>query len=83
MNNFPIQLLGYAAELIFFIGAFVFAVRQMRKDLTGVAGIVRSEAAKSEERYLATVVVALLLAPPDQQHFVAGVFLSAGKGKNR
>lgn len=84
MNNLPLfQMIVYAATMIFSIGGFVFAVRQMRKDLTGVAGIVRSEIAKAEERYLATVVVTLLLTPPNQQQFVAGVFLAAGKGKSR
>jgi hypothetical protein len=82
MNNFiPLQILVYAATMIFSIGGFVFAVRQMRKDLTGVAGIVRSETARAEERYLAVVVATLILAPPDKQVAIAGMFLSAGKGK--
>jgi hypothetical protein len=81
MNNFPLQFIIYAAEGIFFLGGFVFAVRQIRKDLTGVAGIVRSEAAKADERYLATVVVGLLLAPEEKKQFIAGAFLNAGKGK--
>jgi hypothetical protein len=81
MNNFPLQFLIYAAEGLFFLGGFVFAVRQIRKDLTGVAGIVRSESVKNEERYLATVVAALLLAPEEKKQFIAGAFLNAGKGK--
>jgi hypothetical protein len=84
MNNyFSLPVLVYVASMIFSIGGFVFAVRQMRKDLTGVAGIVRSEAAKAEERYLAVVVATLLVTPPDKQISIAGMFLSAGKGKNK
>ena len=81
MNADTLKMAIMIGTIIFSAGGVYYAFKQSRRDLNGLGRKVRDNEQKTDERYLVTVVAALVICKPEDRKFLAEKFLEAGRGQ--